>query len=131
MSKKSTRHKKRNWEKSSVDSHHIFYTKVSWTGAVPNKLRQHWYCIVDIPKSTLHHKIHEKVRYVPVPRVEAIRVALGQLDLLESYGAIRPDDDIEKRLHIFINIFSGPDKPTADALQKQLDVVCEFKRPSD
>lgn len=131
MSKKSTRHKKKDWGRSPVDSHHIFYTKVSWTGAVPNRLRQHWYCIVDIPKSTLHHKIHEKVRYVPVPRNETIRVALDQLDLLESYGAIRPDDDIAKRLQVFINIFSGLDKPTADALQKQLDIVYDSHWPSE
>lgn len=130
MSKKNVHRKKKKWGGTSHDTHHIFYTKVSWNDPLPNKLRQHWYCIVDIPKDTLHHKIHEKVRYVPVPRNESIRVALDQLDLLEDYGAIRPDDDIVKRLQVFINIFSGLDKPTADALQKQLDAVYDFQWPS-
>lgn len=127
-------HKKRkkNWfQTTALDSHHIFYTKISWNSVTANRLRSHWYCIVEIPKGTLHHKIHEAVRYIPVPRDIAIMEALEQLTILEDYGAIRPDDPIEKRLSVLVNLFDGTDKPTADALKKQYDVVCEFTKPSD
>lgn len=111
----------------ALDTHHIFYTKVSWTSATADKLRAHWYCIVEIPKGTVHHKIHEKVRYIPVPKNDNIRFALAQLDLLEDYGAIRSDDPIEKRLQLLAGLFDCTDQPTADALRKQIEAVREAK----
>lgn len=132
MSKKHIHKKKKHYfGGTAVDSHHIFYTRVSWNSVVPNRLRSHWYCVVEIPKGTLHHAIHDKVRYIPVPREISIMSALEELTVLEDYGAIRPDDPLEKRLRILINIFAGTDKPTADALQKQLDIVCEYNKPSE
>ena len=126
MSKKK---KKRINFGGGIDTHHIFFTKLSWDEPYAHKLRTHWYCIVEIPKKTWHHAIHEKVRYVPVPKKGSILTALGELTLLEDYGAIRPDDPIEKRLKLLANLFAGTDKPTADALEKQLEVVNSFKEP--
>ena len=125
MSKKNVHKKpKKNWLPTAVDTHHIFYTKVSWNSVTTNRLRSHWYCIVEIPKGTLHHRIHEAVRYVPVPRDITIMAAIEQLTVLEDYGAIRPDDSFEKRLRILIRLFDSTDQPTANALKKQLDIVC-------
>lgn len=129
MSKKK---KKKGWSGMvALDEHHIFYTRVSWNQPIPNRLRTHWYCIVAVPKGTKHHAIHEKVRYVPVPRNDVILTILEQLALLEDYGAIRPDDPIEKRLNVLAGICDCIAQPTADALRKQLDVVSGFDKPSE
>ena len=115
---------------TALDSHHIFYTRVSWNQPVPNRLRSHWYCIVDIPKGTVHHAIHNAIRYIPVPRNDCILAALDQLYLLEDYGAIRPDDPIEKRLAVLAGLFDCVAQPTADALIAQLDIINSFNKPS-
>lgn len=122
---------KKPWFGSAFDTHHIFYTKISWTSVAANKLRTHWYCVIEIPKGTIHHKIHEKVRYIPVPKDESILLALNQLTLLEDYGAIRPDDPIEKRLQLLAGLFDCMDQPTADALRKQIEAVREAKGLDD
>ena len=127
--KKVHKNRKKGWFGSDIDNHHIFYTRVSWNQALPNKLRTHWYCIVDIPKGTIHHRIHEKVRYIPVPRNSTITDVLEELGKLQSYGAIHPDDSIEKRLKVLIGLFDCVDQPTADALKKQLEVVTGDDKP--
>lgn len=128
----SKRKKKKNlFGVATVDSHHIFFTKTGWSSRPAHRLRTHWYCVVEIPRGTLHHKIHDKVRYVPVPRECNIIAALTQLDLLEYHEAIKPTDPLEKRLRVLISLFSVVEQPTADALEKQLEVVCEYNKPSE
>lgn len=126
MSKK----KKKKWFGTPMDDHHIFYTRTAWIGMFPNKLRQHWYCIVKVPKTTVHHAIHQEVRYVPVPRDVNIMDALEHLDSLSYHGAISENDTVEKRLAVLINLFDCVEKPTADALRKQLEAINKNK-PSD
>ena len=125
--KKKKKHK--SWFGSEYDTHHIFFTRVGYNGPFANKLRTYWYCIVEIPKGTLHHMIHEKVRYVPVPRNSTISDVLEELAKLESYDAIGPDDSIEKRLKVLISLFDCVDQPTADALKKQLEIVTGYNKP--
>ena len=126
MSKK----KKKKWlGMVALDEHHIFYTKVSWNQPIPSRLRSYWYCVVEVPKGTTHHKIHEKVRYVPVPRNEAILEILEQLIMLDTYGAIRPDDPIEKRLNVLAGLCDCIAQPTADALRKQLEAISGLDNP--
>lgn len=50
------------------------------------------------------------------------------LEYLEKYGAIGPDDPIEKRLTVLIALFECIEQPTADALKEQLRLVHEFKK---
>lgn len=129
MSKKKKKGKS-NWF-VSYDSHHLFYTKACWNSLAAKRLRQHWYCIVDgVPRKELHQKIHEKVRYVPVPKDDNIWEVLDQLTILEEYKAISDSDPIEKRLELFIDLFGCIEEPTAEALRKQLE-VCESYKPSE
>ena len=73
----------------------------------------------------LHNTIHAKMRDIPVPRQVSAERALKQLELLEFYHAIGPEDDILKRLEILASLFDCSNQPTADAFRKQIIVVCE------
>ena len=56
---------------------------------------------------------------------------LACLEMLQTYGAIGPNDTLEKRLEILIALFDPIAKPTADALREQLKIVHEFhNKPS-
>ena len=123
---KKAKQKKYPTEGQKCDRHHICYQKRSWKGGFKSKLRDHWYCQVFIPKNTLHKMIHQNVPYVPVPRDSNAREALRQLQNLESYCAIGPNDPLEKRLRILISLFDYIEQPTADGFRAQLDVVHDF-----
>lgn len=124
------RKRKRRVSNVSCDSHHIFFMRVHWNKGLPYELRHHWYGIVEIPKRTVHAKIHSLLWSVPVPSDESILSALEQLRLLEKYGVIRETDNIKKRLIVFIGMFECIEQPTADALKEQLRIVCSFDKPS-
>lgn len=106
-----------------MDRHHIFWCKKDYNKGWARRLRDHWYCVVKIPTDTIHHQIHHEMDCIPVPKVFSIKKAFEQLDMLEKYGAIHSDDDIEKRLKVLLALFDCIEPATADALRKQLDIV--------
>lgn len=114
---------------SHNDIHHLFFWRSHWRGAVIGELRQHPYCKVLIPRETLHKMIHEAVPCVPVPSPENVRDVIFQLRNLEKYGAIGPDDSLEKRLKVLISLFEYAEDPTAEALKAQLEVAERFYKP--
>lgn len=112
--------------KKSTDRHHIVWYKRDYAKGYAKRLRDHWYCSVEIPRDTLHRKIHYEVAHIPVPRVQSIKSALYQLELLEQYGGIHKDDSIERRLMVLCALFDCVEPKTYEALKKQYDIVCEF-----
>lgn len=132
MAKKRRRYLryKRAWKSSAKDNHHLFFIKKAWSQGVYAKLRTHHYCMVMIPKNTLHMYIHKYVLEVPVPGITAAEEALKQLKMLDSAGVLHDDDPIEKRLRLLAALFDCVAQPTANALYKQLDIVYRFyERP--
>ena len=127
--KKRRKSKKRNYKLE--DSHHILYQKRHWGRSCLKELRDYNYCIIDIPRDTLHRQIHEWLGDIPAPSDYSAKEALRNIRLLEKQGAIDNSDPLEKRLKILIALFDCIEQPTADALKKQLDIVYEFyKKPS-
>lgn len=111
------------------DKHHLFYPRVNYGKGSAYSLRTSHYCIVQVPRNTLHRQIHTFVTNVPVPSEEGARLALEQLKILEENGVIRGDDCLEKRLAILIFLFTDTDQLTADALKEQLKVIRKFRPP--
>lgn len=118
--------KRRNLRRTSAqykDTHHIFWCRKDYQKGWAKRLRDHWYCRVDIPMNTLHHRIHEEIPQVPTPRVINIKDALSQLEMLEKYNAIHPYDNIEKRLYVLMALFDCCEPETHAALKQQYDIV--------
>ena len=113
-----------------TDRHHIFWYKKAYSKGWAKMLRDYWYCTVEIPRSTLHRSIHYEVAHIPVPRTISIKSALEQLTLLEKFGAIHRNDDIERRIVVLHALFDCSEQRTADALKKQLEIVRGFKKAS-
>ena len=108
------------------DKHHIFYCRHDYNKGWAKTLRTHWYCTVEIPKNTLHRRIHHEVERVPVPAAVNVQGALFQLNLLEKFGAIHPYDNIERRLMVLMAVFDCCEPETHKALKKQYDIVRKF-----
>ena len=109
--------------------HHLFYIRRDWNAKKPKQLRAYYYCIISIP-ITLHDGIHANVATVPVPKSKSIDYAIDQLDYLSRFGAIKPSDNIEKRLNVLIALFDCIEPEVTEALKMQLRVVREFYRAS-
>lgn len=109
--------------------HHLFYIRRNWNTKKPKQLRAYYYCIISIP-IPLHDRIHASVETVPVPKSKSIDYALEQLDYLSWFGAIKPSDNIEKRLSVLIALFECLEPEVTEALKMQLRVVREFYRAS-
>lgn len=109
-----------------TDRHHLVWYKREYSKGWAKRLRDHWYLRTEIPRDTLHRRIHYEVSHIPVPRVISIKSALEQLDLLERFGGINREDDIEKRLLVLCALFDCCEPKTYEALRKQYEVVCEF-----
>lgn len=126
--------KKRKKKRSSYpcncgnNSHHLLWQRRLWNKGAVKTLRSYHYCIVDIPANTIHRKIHESIRAIPVPRQESAERVLWHLQYLEKFGGIKSNDSIEKRLKVLIALFECSEQPTADALKKQLSIVHELKK---
>lgn len=127
MQKKAERRKAISCGK---DTHHIFFQKRTYSGEALIALRDYWYCRAEIPKSTLHRRIHSLIHTVPVPKIANAKSALNQLRTLERYEIIHEEDSFERRLEVLIALFDSVEQSTADALKKQLDIVHKFKKPS-
>jgi hypothetical protein len=133
MSKKKRRYQRRIQSqerharvKSGLDNHHCCFIKKRWSTGAIKELRQFHYCIVPLPKATLHHFIHDNISYIPVPKESNARDALAQLRALELEGAISDRDPIEKRLKVLAALFDCCDQPTADAFRRQAAIVRKF-----
>ena len=113
----------------SYDNHHLCFIKARWCRGPIKELRQFHYCIVPLPKSTLHKFIHQNMANVPVPREISARQALEQLRMLEKANAIHDYDPIEKRLALLASLFDCIEQPTADGFRKQLELVRFYKIP--
>lgn len=127
--KKKKRRKKSRPKNPTVvttDLHHIFYQRRHWNKGVAYDIRKMHYCIVPVPRATLHRTIHEYVGDIPVPSEESAERVYAQLKLLKRYGLISDSDSVERRLQVLITLFGHSDKSTADALEKQLEIVHEF-----
>lgn len=109
-----------------TDRHHLLWYKREYSKGWAKRLRDHWYLRIEIPRDTLHHQIHYEVAHIPVPRVISIKGALEQLNLLERFGGISSNDNIEKRLMVLLALFECSEPATHAALKKQYDIVCEF-----
>ena len=116
---------------SAYDRHHLCFIKRKWGGGSAYALRQFHYCIVPIPRVSLHRVIHENMALIPAPSELAAKEALRELRILEEHGAISDDDPIEKRLNLLAALFDCVAQPTADGFRTQLDIICKFyKEPS-
>lgn len=109
-----------------MDKHHLLYTRHGWYKGETKKLRLHPYCIVSVPRDTLHGLIHRGVPEVPPPTELAARDAIEQLEMLKRYNAIGSLDDIEKRLMVLFALFECESPATADAIAEQLVIVRDF-----
>ena len=113
---------------SGWDCHHIFYCRKSYKTKTLRDLRELPYCKVYIPKDTVHKTLHALVRCVPAPKEVNAKGAMYQLRLLEEYGAISPQDSLEKRVEVLAALFDCVEQPTADALREQARIVHEHKK---
>lgn len=112
--------------KKSTDRHHLLWYRKDYSKGWAKRLRDHWYCSVEIPRDTLHRQIHYEISHIPVPRVVITKSALEQLYSLERYGGISCNDDIRKRLKVLCALFDCAEPRTYEALKRQYDLVCEF-----
>lgn len=110
----------------ATDRHHILWYRREYSKGWAKKIRDHWYCSIEIPRDTLHRWIHHEVAHIPVPRTINIKVALEQLEMLEKLGGISRDDPLDKRLMVLMAVFDCCEPATYDALRKQYEVVCKF-----
>ena len=134
MAKKKRRyrrnHRPRKFNPSASDRHHLCWTKKQWDRGIYQAFRKHPYCIVVIPRDTLHRYIHYKIGQIPAPRFESVRLALARLEYLERLEVIRCDDSIERRLEVLASLFEYSDPDTAGAFKKQLRIVREYNKSS-
>lgn len=112
--------------RSQFDRHHLCFIRRRWSSGSVYALRQFHYCIMPLPRATLHRAIHENMAHIPVPSELAAKGALEQLRYLEKYGAISDNDPIEKRLNLLAALFDCIAQPTADGFRQQLDIVRKF-----
>ena len=139
MSKKKQRYvklQKRKERRLAVaggkDTHHLCYQRRNWRNEALVALRDYWYCKAEIPKNTLHRRIHSIITTVPAPKAANAKSALEQLRSLERYEVIHEEDTIERKLEVLIALFDAIEQPTADAFKKQLDIVRKFySKPSE
>jgi hypothetical protein len=131
MSKKSKLTIGMYQQQRAKDCHHIFFQARHWKRGALLSLRRFHYCRLRIDRDTLHREIHHRLKDVPPPKPINALEALSQLRYLEKFGAISDEDGFAKRLVVLIALFEDIEPQTARALQKQLEIVCEFKiKPS-
>ena len=133
MAKKKKQTKKRKKKRAPIgnarDTHHLCYTRNSWGRGNLRKLRDYWYCKINIQRDTLHRKIHLELPAIPPPKDSSAKDALFQLEMLERFSAISEYDYIERRLELLASLFDCSDQETADAFRKQIQIVREWKSP--
>ena len=111
---------------SALDRHHLCYQGRNWKKGYLKELRLHPYCVVIIPRATLHREIHETISNIVPPKDINAKDALFQLRMLEEHGAISLDDPIEKRLSVLIALFDCCEPETTLGFKKQLKIARRF-----
>ena len=111
-----------------LDKHHLCFIGRRWNNGWLGSFRKYWYCIIKIPRNSLHRYIHENLATIPAPRPENAKAALEQLWELNRYGAIHESDDIERRLELMIALFDCAEPKTTEGFRKQLEIIREFRR---
>lgn len=112
---------------TDTTSFHILYIHREWSRVYLNRLRLHPYCVINIPRDTLHHFIHANLEKIPAPRGESAKEVLFHLQYLSEHKAISLKDPIEKRIVLLISLFNYMEPATTEALKKQLALVRSFK----
>lgn len=120
--------KSRKPNKRTRDRHHLCFPRHDWNKGYCHMIRSHWYCIVRIPKYTLHPAIHYSVPCIPAPFGPDAKKVYNQILELEAQGLLSPDDPIEKRLGRLMNLFAETSPGTSIAFQMQLDAVRSYKK---
>ena len=119
--------KKRGQHSSAYDRHHLCYIRSQWNRGFAKLLRGHHYCIVSIPKDSLHRIIHMKLHSVRPPDGSAARSVYEQLASMEKSGKISPSDPIEQRLLLLADLFRNEDQETAADFMYQYKIVIEHQ----
>lgn len=122
-----SRKKQRGNLAERYDRHHVFYQRRHYTTSLAKALRDHPYCLVPIPRDSLHHAIHNVVVDVPVPEAKVLKTVLRRLDALWDAGTITPLDTIEQRLELLITLLTAA-PATQQALQAQLVICRQYPR---
>lgn len=134
MSKVKNRHKKyrhkKHFSRTNVtDKHHLLWIGSHWNRGSLRELRNYPYCIVEIPKDTLHKHIHANMTSIPLPTEASARYVLQSLRNLMREGLISDDDSARERLTILVGLFTQALEPaTADALRKQLHLIYSYNK---
>ena len=123
-------HKKLAKNNSTMNRHHLLWMRKMWYSGSLRGLRDYYYCIVSLPKDTLHKEIHERVAYIPTPKSSYAHYVLDNLKRLDEIGAISEEDSVEKRLGVLLFYFDCIEPKTAEALWEQLKVVREYNNGS-
>ena len=108
------------------DSHHLCYTRKGWSKKYARKFRTDKYCIVVLPRDTIHAQIHQHLIEIPAPTEDGARNALKQLEVLKSIRMAQHCDTIDTRLAIIASVFERSDPETAEALKEQRRIVSEL-----
>lgn len=130
MSKKK-KHIKKHRKKlvkvaSYMNRHHLLWMRKMWNSGSLKNLRDFYYCIVSLPKDTVHKEIHERIACIPTPKPAYARYVLDRLRELDEIGSISDDDSVEKRLGVLLFYFDCIEPKTASALWEQLKIVREY-----
>lgn len=128
VSKKKRRYKKKQSKKKyrANDCHHIFWTRRSY-GKSPwtQKLRSHPYCIVFIPKDTIHAAIHREMDGVPLPNDITCESVVRELNRLWAFGAIKDSDSLAFRIDLLVFMMKYVADDTVEALERQKNISLE------
>lgn len=113
-------------QRKSTDKHHIFWYHRDYSKGYAKKLRDFWYCTIEIPRDSLHRQIHYEVSHIPVPAIYNIKEAIEQLKLLDATHVLHSDDNFQIRLKVLMALFDECEDGTYQALLKQYLIVCKF-----
>ena len=136
MAKKKRRYKKKKGPcgtcSKAMDNHHLFWTRRQYAkGFWANKLRLHPYCIVLIPKNTLHKEIHSEIPEVPIPKECICESVYNQLKILWEFGAIGDDDSLQKRVDLLVFCLKCVADETVEVLEKQKEIANRYTKKAD
>ena len=112
--------------RKSTDKHHIFWYHKDYDRGWKKRLRDYWYCSIEIPRDTLHHIIHYEISHIPTPHSSNIKLVMEQLKSLEYHNAIHHSDTLDQRLNLLMSLFQYLEPATYEALLKQYLIVCNF-----
>lgn len=106
---------------------HILWQRRYWSNGYLKELREHDYLVVEVPISTLHKQIHANLSGIPIIKQSSARSVLGELNRLQSVGALRLDEPISKRIELLIFMLDGIEPAAVKALKRQLAIVVIYE----